>query len=101
MSPFVNRTIGQTATLFEEDTPLAPAQPGLAPAAARLITTRSPDMHDPEQRPLLLLVVDCPFCDHKHIHPAGHPDKPHLCLLRSRCVGTPGGTYFFPKVVHQ
>jgi hypothetical protein len=71
---------------------------GLRPAAARLVTTTSPDRLDREQRPLVLLVVDCPFCDHQHIHPAGHRERPRLCPRRARCVGRAAGAYFFPEV---
>ncbi|MFD8882357.1 hypothetical protein ACFV0H_07515 [Streptomyces erythrochromogenes] len=86
-------------TLFEETPAPGPADvSGLAPAAARLVVTNSPAMADPEQRAQLLLVVDCPYCDHTHIHPAGHVGQPRLCLRRSRCVGTPGGSYYFPEV---
>lgn len=74
------------------------APQGLKPAAARLIITRSPDRLDSHQLPLVLLAVDCPFCDHQHIHPAGHPDQPRLCPRRSRCVGRTPGTYYFPEV---
>ncbi|MEU9789078.1 hypothetical protein AB0E27_00390 [Streptomyces sparsogenes] len=78
----------------------APEQPpaGLCPASARLVRTSSPDLADPARRPLLLLVVDCPFCDRQHIHPGGHVDAPRPCPRRSRCVGRPGGTYYFPAV---
>lgn len=73
----------------------------LVPASAHLVTTRSGDQHDPEQRKLLLLVVDCPYCDHTHVHTGGHAGAPRLCIRRSRCIGTPGGAYFFPEVVQQ
>lgn len=69
---------------------------GLRPAVARLVATTAPDKHDREQRLLLLLVVECPFCGHQHIHPGGHPGAPRLCLRRSRCVGRPAGAYYFP-----
>ncbi|MFI0772344.1 hypothetical protein ACH4TQ_46875 [Streptomyces sp. NPDC021218] len=75
-----------------------PRPAGLRPAAARLVPTSSPDMADPARRPLLLLVVDCPFCNHQHIHPGGHVGAPRPCPRRSRCVGHPGGTYYFPAV---
>ncbi|MER5892308.1 hypothetical protein [Streptomyces sp. NPDC001876] len=71
---------------------------GLAPAVARLVTTRTPDTTDPEQRRLLLLVVHCPYCDCQHIHSGGHLGAPRLCPRNSRCVGTQGGTYYFPAV---
>lgn len=75
-------------------------RPALAPAAARLVTTNFPDPADPAGGRRLLLVVDCPFCDAQHIHPGGHEGAPWVCIRRSRCVGAPGGSYFFP-VVHQ
>ncbi|MEE4546751.1 hypothetical protein V2S66_32905 [Streptomyces sp. V4-01] len=74
------------------------APQGLRAASARLVITRSPDRLDRQQRPLVLLAVDCPFCDYQHIHPAGHPDRPRLCPRRSRCVGRPTGAYYFPEV---
>jgi hypothetical protein len=84
---------GSTAGPEPERTPQ-----GIRAAAARLVLTASTDRLDREQRPLMLLVVDCPFCDHQHIHPAGHPDRPRVCLRRSRCVGRPVGAYYFPEV---
>lgn len=74
---------------------------GMRPAAARLVVTNSPDRHDREQRPLVLLIVDCPYCEAQHIHPAGHPDAPRVCPRRARCVGRPPGTYYFPGVEVQ
>lgn len=100
-------TIAGQASLFgPDDEPeagperLAPrAEPvGLQAAHARLVVTSSPDKSDPQRRPLLMLVVDCPFCHHLHIHPGGHVDAPRLCLRRSRCIGKPGGVYHFPEV---
>lgn len=86
----------------EIDQPTGPtserAPQGLQAASARLIVTTSPDRLDRQQRPLVLLAVDCPFCDHQHIHPAGHPDRPRLCPRRSRCVGRSPGAYYFPEV---
>jgi hypothetical protein len=58
----------------------------------------SADRLDRQQRPLVLLAVDCPFCDHQHIHPAGHPNEPRLCPRRSRCVSRTPGAYYFPEV---
>lgn len=97
------------ATLFDEEPPTAPApapksarpEPtyGLRPAPARLIAARDADIHDREGRPLLYLVVTCcPYCDHQHIHPAGHVGEPRFCLRNARCIGQPGGTYYFPAV---
>lgn len=71
---------------------------GLRPAAARLVATACPDMHDKERRELLFLVVECPFCDCIHIHPGGHRGAPRLCVRRSRCIGRPAGAYYFPEV---
>ncbi|MDJ0461584.1 hypothetical protein [Streptomyces sp. H27-C3] len=92
---------GPTATLFgEAPAPTAP-QPGLVPATARLVTTHSTDMADPELRDLLLLVVLCPYCDQQHVHPAGHTGAFTFGVRRSRCVGRQGGSYYFPGLVHQ
>ncbi|MFJ5150862.1 hypothetical protein ACIQCF_04640 [Streptomyces sp. NPDC088353] len=89
--------------LFVEDTKQdeAPIQPppvrlGMAAAAARLVAYRDTQEETGEQR--ALLVVDCPFCDHQHIHPAGRLDAPRVCPRHSRCVGRPTGTYYFPAV---
>lgn len=71
---------------------------GIRPATARLVRSTSPDRHAPERRPLLFLVVDCPFCDHQHVHPGGHPGAPRVCPRRSRCIGRPAGAYYFPEV---
>ncbi|KMS74528.1 hypothetical protein ACH49_22425 [Streptomyces leeuwenhoekii] len=87
--------------LFGEDTEQTeaeiqptPAALGMAAAAARLVAYR--DAHDGEQR--ALLVVDCPFCDHQHVHPAGRAVAPRVCPRLSRCVGRPTGVYYFPAV---
>lgn len=73
---------------------------GMLPAAARLVVTNSPDRHDRQQRLLVLLVVErCPFCEARHIHPAGHPDAPRVCPRRARCIGRPAGAYYFPGVL--
>lgn len=97
-------------TLFDDEptaeatpTPKTPHRPqavnGLRPAPARLITAHDPDIHDPEGRPLLYLVVTCcPYCEHQHIHPAGHTGEPRLCPRNSRCIGQTNGAYYFPAV---
>jgi hypothetical protein len=90
-----------TDTLFgEPGTPSPAAAPrhGLMPAVAQLLTSSSPDLADTEQRRRLFLVVRCPYCDHQHIHAAGHVGQPRLCIRQSRCFGQPGGAYFFPAV---
>ncbi|WP_435279125.1 hypothetical protein [Streptomyces sp. 1222.5] len=94
--------------LFGDDTeptpaPTTPARTatarGLRPAPARLIAARTGDIHDPELRPLLYLVITCcPYCSHQHIHPAGHVGEPRLCPRNARCIGAPAGTYYFPAV---
>jgi hypothetical protein len=71
---------------------------GMQPARARLVASASPDLRDPRRRPLAFLVVQCPFCDHQHIHPGGHVGAPRLCPRTSRCIGRPGGSYYFPAV---
>lgn len=74
---------------------------GLRPAPARLIAAHDGDIHDPEHRPLLYLVVTCcPYCEHQHIHPAGHVGESRLCPRNSRCIGPTNGAYYFPAV-HQ
>lgn len=97
-------TAPSAVTLFDEPKPgpraTAPTRPEV-PAAARLVTTRSLDQNDRQQRVLLLLVVHCPYCDHQHIHPGGHVGAPQLGARRARCVGKQGGAYFFPVVAHQ
>jgi hypothetical protein len=95
-------TAGQ-ASLFgpaaQADMP-RPAPPlGMRPAAARLVTTGSPDRLDRDGRPLVLIVVDpCPYCDAAHVHPGGHQGAPRLCPRRARCAGRPAGAYYFPAV---
>ncbi|MFF3346105.1 hypothetical protein [Streptomyces sp. NPDC002779] len=92
-----------TLPLFGEDTeqdqaeiqPLRPAL-GMAAAAARLVPYRDTQFEDGQAR--ALLVVDCPFCDHQHVHSAGLASAPRVCPRRSRCVGRPPGTYYFPEV---
>ncbi|MEU3292991.1 hypothetical protein ABZ722_11585 [Streptomyces longwoodensis] len=92
-----------TLPLFGEDTEREPAeiQPpapalGMAAAAARLVAYRDTQFEDGEPR--ALLVVDCPFCDHQHVHSAGLAAAPRVCPRRSRCVGRPTGVYHFPAV---
>ncbi|MBL3670261.1 hypothetical protein JL475_30655 [Streptomyces sp. M2CJ-2] len=88
--------------LFGEDTeqPETEIQPlaalGMAAAAARLVAYRDTQHEDGELR--ALLVVDCPFCGHQHIHPAGLAATPRVCPRRSRCVSRPTGVYYFPAV---
>ncbi|MGW1609441.1 hypothetical protein ACWCQZ_08585 [Streptomyces sp. NPDC002285] len=89
--------------LFEEDTEqdeteIQPASPslGMAAAAARLVPYRDTQHEDGEPR--ALLVVNCPFCDHQHVHPAGLASAPRVCPRSSRCIGRPTGTYYFPEV---
>ncbi|MGW2044672.1 hypothetical protein ACWCPF_05745 [Streptomyces sp. NPDC001858] len=89
--------------LFGEDTKQdqaniqpPPVQLGMAAAAARLVAYRDTQFADDEPR--TLLVVDCPFCDHQHVHPAGLASAPRVCPRRSRCVGRPTGSYYFPGV---
>lgn len=77
-----------------EDAPIL----GMRPAAAHLVNSTVPDMHDPEGRPLAFLVVQCPFCEHQHVHPGGHVGAPRLCPRRSRCIARPAGAYYFPAV---
>lgn len=92
-----------TLPLFGEDTEQTeaeiqppPAALGMAAAAARLVAYRDTQFEDGELR--ALLIVDCPFCDHQHIHSAGLASAPRVCLRRSRCVGRPTGVYYFPAV---
>ncbi|EFL01618.1 predicted protein [Streptomyces sp. SPB78] len=94
-----------TLPLFGEDTeqaeaPAHPAQSsarlGIAPAAARLVAYRD-SLHE-DRQPRAHLVVDCPFCGHQHIHPAGLASAPRVCPRTSRCVSQPTGTYYFPAV---
>lgn len=90
--------------LFGEDTEqdeaqiqAPPVRLGMAAAAARVVAYRDTQFEDGEPR--ALLVVDCcPFCDHQHIHPAGLAAAPRVCPRRSRCIGRPTGTYYFPVV---
>lgn len=89
--------------LFREDTeedeaPIQrpPARLGMAAAAARLVAYRDTQFEDGEPR--ALLVVDCPFCDHQHIHAAGLASAPRVCPRTSRCVSRPTGVYYFPAV---
>ena len=89
--------------LFGEDTETdqaeiqpQPVRLGMAAAAARLVAYRDTQIEDGEPR--ALLVVDCPFCDHRHVHSAGLASAPRVCPRRSRCVGRPTGAYYFPEV---
>ncbi|URM90385.1 hypothetical protein LUW75_10710 [Streptomyces sp. MRC013] len=88
---------GEDNTQTEAET-RPPENLGMAATTARLVVCRNSRNEDGE--PLALLVADCPFCDHQHIHPAGTAAAPRVCLRRSRCVGRPTGVYYFPAV-HQ
>lgn len=92
-----------TLPLFGEDTEqdeaeIQPASPalGMAAAAARLVPYRDTQFEDGQPR--ALLVVDCPFCDHQHVHSAGLASTPRVCPRISRCVRRPVGSYYFPEV---
>ncbi|PWJ02417.1 hypothetical protein DKG34_38750 [Streptomyces sp. NWU49] len=92
-----------TLPLFGEDAEQIEAEPrppavslGMAASRARLVAYRDTQHADDEQR--ALLVVDCPFCDSQHVHPAGLLAKPRVCPRTSRCVGRPTGVYYFPAV---
>ncbi|USQ82657.1 hypothetical protein NFX46_02045 [Streptomyces phaeoluteigriseus] len=89
--------------LFREDTEedQAEIQPppvrlGVAAAAARVVAYRDTQFEDSEER--ALLVVDCPFCNHQHVHSAGLAAAPRVCPRSSRCIARPTGTYYFPEV---
>lgn len=89
--------------LFGEDTeqdeaPIQspPSTLGMAAAAASLVAYR--DTQHEDGKPRALLVVDCPFCDHQHIHAAGLAAAPRVCPRTSRCVGRSAGVYYFPEV---
>ncbi|MFE8962130.1 hypothetical protein [Streptomyces iakyrus] len=92
-----------TLPLFGEDTEQTeaeiqtpPAALGMAAAAARLVAYR--DTQHEDGQPRAHLVVDCPFCDHQHIHPAALASAPRACPRTSRCIGRPTGVYYFPAV---
>ncbi|MEU5094920.1 hypothetical protein [Streptomyces sp. NPDC020996] len=91
-----------TLSLFGEDTEQdaaeihLPVRLGMAAAAARLVAYRDTQFEDSEPR--ALLVVDCPFCDHQHVHSAGLAASPRVCPRSSRCIARPTGTYYFPEV---
>ncbi|KUL26608.1 hypothetical protein [Streptomyces regalis] len=99
-----NRTAGQ-ASLFDtdgeapEEPPVSRVDPDdLRHATARIVATSAPDLADPQRRKKVLLVVDCPFCDHQHIHPGGWVGDVRLGDRRARCVGQPGGRYLIKAV---
>jgi hypothetical protein len=82
----------------QDEAPIQPASPalGMVAAAARLVPYRDTQFEDGELR--VLLVVACPFCDTQHVHSAGLASAPRVCPRRSRCIGRPTGTYYFPEV---
>ncbi|MFD5862609.1 hypothetical protein [Streptomyces chartreusis] len=67
-------------------------------ATARIVVTSAPDLADPQRRMKVLLVVDCPYCEHQHIHPGGWAGDVRLGERRARCVGQPGGRYLIKAV---
>lgn len=97
-------TAGQ-ASLFgtddepTEETPVSRVDPDeLRQATARIVITTAPDPADPRHRMKALLVVDCPYCEHQHIHPGGWAGDVRLGERRARCVGRPGGRYLIKAV---
>ena len=89
--------------LFGEDATRATAAPrpaavnlGMTAPVARLVAYR--DTQHEDGQPRALLVVDCPFCEHQHVHPAGLASAPRVCPRTSRCVNRPTGVYYFPAV---
>ncbi|MFK4100781.1 hypothetical protein ACI2L1_12040 [Streptomyces sp. NPDC019531] len=88
--------LGEDAEQDEAEIQPPPSRMGMAAAAARLVAYRDTQHEDGEPR--ALLVVDCPFCDNQHVHPAGLASASRVCPRRSRCVGRPTGTYYFPVV---
>ncbi|MDX2829444.1 hypothetical protein [Streptomyces scabiei] len=99
-------SIAEQASLFgiddepaEEQQAVSSVDPDeLRHATARLAVVSSPDLADPQRRKKVLLVVDCPFCEHQHIHPGGHVGSVQLGDRRARCVGQPGGRYLIKAV---
>nr|WP_206315947.1 hypothetical protein [Streptomyces sp. C1-2] len=87
---------GEDAEQTEAEIQPPPAALGMAAAAARLVAYR--DTQNEDGQPRALLVVDCPFCEHQHIHPAGLASAPRVCPRASRCVGRSTGIYYFPAV---
>lgn len=75
-----------------------PSALGMAAAAARLVAYRDTVSGETPDEPRALLVVDCPFCGTQHVHSAGLASAPRVCPRRSRCIGLPTGTYYFPEV---
>lgn len=77
-----------------EEPPVSRMDPDeLRHAMARLVVTRDPDSADPQRRKKVLLVVDCPYCEHQHIHPGGWVGDVRIGERRARCIGQPGGRY--------
>lgn len=97
-------TVGQAYLFDTGDEPTEEQHtPGVDPdelrhATARIAVTFSPDIADPQRRPKVLLVVDCPFCGYQHIHPGGWLGDVRLGERRARCVGQPGGRYLVKAV---
>lgn len=82
-----------------EETPVSRVDPDeLRHATARIVITTAPDPADPQRRMKALLVVDCPFCQHQHIHPGGWAGDVRLGERRARCIGQPGGRYLLKAV---
>lgn len=97
-------TAGQ-AGLFNTDEEPIPEPPvsrvdpdELRHALARIVVTSAPDPADPRLRNRVLLVVECPFCNHQHIHPGGRVGDVRLGERRARCIGQPGGRYLIKAV---
>ncbi|MEU9913155.1 hypothetical protein [Streptomyces sp. NPDC051001] len=95
----------EQASLFgtDDEPPAAQAVTGVDPdelrhATARVVATSAPDTADPQRRKKALLVVDCPYCEHQHVHPAGWVGDVRLGERRARCIGQSGGRYLIKAV---
>lgn len=67
----------------ERETP-----PEIRPAAYMAVTTSRPAPAGGNDR-VVLLRVDCPYCEHIHVHSGGTVQHPMRGTRKARCVGRP------------
>lgn len=75
-----------------------PEEPEIIPetreASYTTVVTGVTDPDDHNGR-ILALRVNCPYCEHIHIHPGGTTSKPRKGTRAARCVGRPARGLFY------
>lgn len=69
-------------------------EPEIRDATYTAVTTSRPTSEDPADR-IVLLCVDCPYCEHRHVHPGGTVLHPKRGTRKARCVGRPARHLYY------